>query len=120
MPQENIYRKQKEVLDLSLLYKTTKRYCGTEGQQSIDPVVFFKLISADYLENMNSDRKIINNTAMRFGKRQAIDRAYIKANASMDSLVGKEILDDGNIFTDELISNDEAVSTKQKEGRSLS
>jgi len=51
VPQENIYRKQKEVLDLSLLYKTTKRYCGTEGQQSIDPVVFFKLILADYLEN---------------------------------------------------------------------
>ena len=51
VPQENIYRKLKEVLDLSLLYKTTKHYYGTEGQQSIDPVVFFKLILADYLEN---------------------------------------------------------------------
>jgi hypothetical protein len=32
------------------------------------------------------------------GKRQAIDSAYIKANASMDSLQEKEIIDDVELY----------------------
>ncbi|MBK7856915.1 MAG: transposase [Bacteroidetes bacterium] len=36
-----------------------------EGQASIDPVVFFKLILVGYLENLNSDRKIIDHSKMR-------------------------------------------------------
>lgn len=164
VPQENIYRKLKDVLDLNFLYKTTKNYYGTEGHQSIDPVVFFKLILVGYLENLNSDRKIINHSSMRLdvlyfigydldeelpwhstlsrtrnlygedvfkemfqnvlslcvskgmvcGKRQAIDSAYIKANASMDSLAKKAILEDGKAFTDELLANDENTVSKRK------
>lgn len=128
-------------LDLHWLYKATSKYYGVEGQQSIDPIVFFKLILIGYLENLNSDRKIIEHSRMRLdilfflgydldeelpwhstisrtrqlygeevfkelfskvlglcvskgmlsGKRQAIDSAYIKANACMDSLVEKQI-----------------------------
>ena len=144
------------------MYKETKKYYGTEGQQSIDPVVFFKLILIGYLENLGSDRRIINTVSMRLdmlyfigydideqlpwhstlsrtrqlygeslfkdifkqvlkqcidkgmvaGRRQAMDSAPVKANASMDSLKEKEVLDDGDDYTDELNDNDEAQTNK--------
>jgi transposase len=65
VPADNFYRKLKETLDLRFLYKTTAPYYGTEGQESIDPVVFFKLILIGYLENLASDRRIINTVSMR-------------------------------------------------------
>jgi transposase len=65
VPVDNFYRKLNETLDLRFLYKTTARYYGTEGQESIDPVVFFKLILIGYLENLGSDRRIINTVSMR-------------------------------------------------------
>ncbi|WP_225975381.1 IS1182 family transposase [Panacibacter ginsenosidivorans] len=65
VPEDNFYRRLKELLDLRWLYTTTKKYYGTEGQQSIDPVVFFKLILIGYLENLGSDRRIINTVSMR-------------------------------------------------------
>jgi transposase len=152
VPEENFYRRLKAVLDLQWLYKVTQQYYGTEGQQSIDPVVFFKLILIGYLENLNSDRKIIEHSRLRLdilyflgydideefpwhstlsrtrqlygeevfkelfgkvlgfcvskgmlsGKRQAIDSAFVKANASMDSLVEKEIIEDGQQYLMEL------------------
>lgn len=152
VPADNFYRRLKDQLDLQFVYKSTKKYYGTEGQQSIDPVVFFKLILIGYLENLNSDRKIIDHSKMRLdilyflgydldeelpwhstlsrtrqlygeevfkelfskvlglcvhkgmlsGRRQAIDSAYIKANASMDSLVEKEIIADGQQYLQEL------------------
>ena len=152
VPADNFYRRLREVLDLQWLYKATKRYYGLEGQQSIDPVVFFKLILIGYLENLNSDRKIIDHSRLRLdilfflgydideelpwhstlsrtrqlygeevfkelfskilslcvsksmlsGRRQAIDSAYIKANASMDSLVEKQIIEDGEQYLQEL------------------
>lgn len=156
VPVDNFYRRLKDQLDLQWLYKSTKNYYGQEGQQSIDPVVFFKLILVGYLENLNSDRKIIAHSKMRLdilfflgydldeelpwhstisrtrqlygeevfkelfskvlslcvckqmlsGRRQAIDSAYIKANASMDSLVEKEIIEDGQHYLDELQHDD--------------
>lgn len=163
VPRDNFYRQLKEQLDLRFLFKATGNYYGSEGQKSIDPVVFFKLILVGYLENLNSDRKIIEHARMRLdilyfigydideelpwhstlsrtrqllgeeiflelfrsvlklcidkgmvsGKRQAIDSAYIKANASLSSLVEKEVLDDAKTFNDELANNDEKI-TKEK------
>lgn len=157
VPVENIYRRLKSELDLSFLKSATKKYYGSEGQKSIDPEVFFKLILVGYLENLNSDRKIIAHATMRLdilyfigydldeelpwhstisrtrglygedvfrklfksvlalcvkkgmvaGKRQAIDSAFIKANASLDSVAEKEVIDDGDVFLSELESNDE-------------
>ncbi len=157
VPADNFYRKLNQMLDLDFIYQETKQYYGLEGQQSIDPVVFFKLILMGYFENLNSDRKIIQHASMRMdilffigyniddelpwhstlsrtrnlygeevfkslfkkvlslcvqkqmvgGKRQAIDSAYIKANASLDSLVEKEVLEDGDNFVNELTENDE-------------
>src|SRR5688500_311998 len=62
---DNLYRRLKQSVDVQWLYKSTKKYYGSEGQQSIDPVVFFKLILVGYLENLNSDRKIIEHSKMR-------------------------------------------------------
>jgi transposase len=157
VPSDNFYRRLKETLDLRFLYKTTAGYYGSEGQESIDPVVFFKLMLVGYLENLGSDRRIIATASMRLdvlyfigynideplpwhstlsrtrqlygedvfkglfknvlkkcidkgmvsGRRQAVDSALIKANASMDSIAEKEIMTDAEAFADELTSNEE-------------
>lgn len=162
VPEENFYRQMKENLDLRFLYKATEKYYGSEGQKSIDPEVFFKLILVGYLENLNSDRKIIAHSRMRLdilffigydideelpwhstlsrtrelfgeeiflelfkqvlklcidkgmvqGKRQAVDSAYIKANASLNSLEEKEITDDAEKFSQELHENDDSREKK--------
>ena len=65
VPPDNFYRRLKEVMNLQWLYKATQKYYGTEGQQSIDPVVFFKLMLIGYLENLGSDRRIISTVSMR-------------------------------------------------------
>jgi len=41
------------------------------------------------------------------GRRQAVDSALIKTNASMDSIAEKEIMDDADVFADELATNEE-------------
>jgi transposase len=157
VPVDNFYRRLKEVLNLQWLYKATKQYYGTEGQQSIDPVVFFKLMLIGYLENLGSDRRIINTVSMRLdmlffigydideplpwhstlsrtrqlygeelfkqlfkevlkqcidkgmvaGRRQVMDSVAVKANASMDSLIEKDILDDAIAYSDELKTEEE-------------
>ncbi|GAA3592306.1 hypothetical protein GCM10022396_07020 [Flavivirga amylovorans] len=43
----------------------TKPYYGSSGQKSIDPVVFFKLCLVGYLENIISDRHLIQHSSMR-------------------------------------------------------
>jgi transposase len=65
VPEDNFYRRLKDVFNLQWLYKETKQYYGTEGQQSIDPVVFFKLMLIGYLENLGSDRRIISTVSLR-------------------------------------------------------
>ena len=162
VPKDNFYRMLKEKLPLQFLYHLTGKYYGDEGQKSIDPVVFFKLILVGYLENLNSDRRIIEHAKMRLdilyfigydideelpwhstlsrtrqllgeeiflelfrkvlklcidkgmvnGKRQAIDSAYIKANASLSSLVEKDVMDDAQTYRDELENNDDSREKK--------
>lgn len=65
VPADNFYRRLKSLLDLEFLYPATLKYYGKEGQKSIDPVVFIKLMLVGYLENINSDRRIITSTGMR-------------------------------------------------------
>ena len=157
VPADNFYRRLKDSLDLRWLYKKTAKYYGSEGQKSIDPVVFMKLMLIGYLENLGSDRRIIATAQMRLdmlyflgydldeqlpwhstlsrtrqlygeevfrelfvkvlrkaiekgmvaGKRQAIDSAPVKANASMNSLKKKEILQDGAEYAEQIKEEDD-------------
>ncbi|MGL6268389.1 MAG: transposase [Chitinophagaceae bacterium] len=171
VPEDNFYHRLKGILNLQWVYRETKKYYGSEGQQSIDPVVFFKLILIGYLENLGSDRRIISHASMRLdmrfflgydideslpwhstlsrtrqlygedlfkgifkqvlvqcidkgmvaGIRQAMDSAPVKANASMGSLVEKEILDDADAYADELseTEEDQKKAFHQQEKREL-
>ena len=160
VPEGNFYRRLRELLDLRWLYKKTRKYYGSEGQKSVDPVVFFKLVLIGYLENLGSDRRIIQTVSMRLdmlyflgydldedlpwhstlsrtrglygeevfkllfrkvlsqcidkgmvsGRRQAVDSVPVKANASMNSLVRKEVLKDGEDYAASLKGEDEAIS----------
>lgn len=65
VPEHNFYRQLKSVLDLNYLYESTQHYYGSSGQKSIDSVVFFKLCLVGYLENIISDRKLIQHCSMR-------------------------------------------------------
>ena len=65
IPEENFYRRLKDALSLDFLYRLTQKFYGTSGQKSIDPVVFFKLCLVGYLENMITDRGVINHASMR-------------------------------------------------------
>jgi transposase len=164
VPEDNFYRLIVRELDLKFLYKATEKYYGVEGQESIDPVVFFKICLVGYLNNITSDRKLIeycsDSLAIRLflkydideplpwhstisrtrqlygeevflslfrkvlsmcvskgmvsGRRQAIDSAYIKANASMDSLLEKEVLEDAACYTQELSENIEHTVSESK------
>lgn len=160
VPADNFYRQLKKILDLDFLYKSTSGYYGKEGQKSIDPIVFMKLMLVGYIENLNSDRRIVNTSRMRMdilyflgydldeelpwhstlsrtrklygeeqftaifkqvlklcidkglisGKRQAVDSALIQANASMDKMAERrvvEIMNDAQAYSKELNANSE-------------
>ncbi len=163
VPPDNFYRKLNSSLDFRFLYKATAHYYGTEGQESIDPVVFFKLMLVGYLENLSSDRRIVTIATMRLdilyfigydidetlpwhstlsrtrqlygedifrelfkrvlkqcigkgmvsGRRQAVDSVHVKANASMDSIEEKSILDDADVFAQELKDQEEGENQSQ-------
>ena len=157
VPRDNFYRKLNTVLDLRWLRKETRHYYGTEGQKSIDPEVFMKMLLVGYLNNICSDRRLVDTCSNRLdlrlflgydideelpwhstisrtrqlwgedvflklfqrvlgmcvdkgmvrGKRQAMDAAPIKANASMDSLLEKEVEEDVAAYADELDAGSE-------------
>jgi len=157
IPTDNFYRRLSGLIDLSFLYPLTAPYYGAEGQKSIDPVVFMKLMLVGYLENLNSDRRIITTARLRLdilyfigydideelpwhstlsrtrhlygehvftelfkrvlkqcidlgmisGRRQAVDGFFIKANASLDSMIEKEILEDAATYRQELKANED-------------
>ncbi|WP_218915846.1 IS1182 family transposase, partial [Nitrosococcus oceani] len=65
IPKNNFYRRLKGVLDLDHLYPATRAHYGESGQKSIDPVVFFKLCLVGYLENIISDRQLIDHCSLR-------------------------------------------------------
>ena len=65
VPKDNFYHRLKQVLDLTFLYPAVEPYYGKCGQQSIDPVVFFKLLLVGHLENLTSDRAIVRKSQLR-------------------------------------------------------
>jgi len=51
------------------------------------------------------------------GKRQAMDSAFIKANASLDSLLEKEVIDDAATYAEELNQRTENKAYAQRMSR---
>jgi transposase len=65
IPENNFYRRLNNALHLDFLYHETKTNYGDCGQKSIDPVVFFKLCLVGYLENIISDRQLMEHCSLR-------------------------------------------------------
>lgn len=65
VPAHNFYRRLDALLNLDFLYEATQDLYSHTGQPSLDPVVFFKLVLVGYLENITSDRRLLEHCAMR-------------------------------------------------------
>ena len=65
IPECNFYRQLKRVIDLQFVRAMAKPYYGSEGQKSLDPTVFSRLMLVGYLENIISDRQLIEHVSMR-------------------------------------------------------
>jgi transposase len=166
IPEDNFYRRLKSTLDLTFLKKKAAPLYGRCGQQSIDTAVFFKMVLVGYLENLASDRQLVDFCSMRmdilyflnynideplpwhstisrtrqlFGKdlfeelfnmilemciekgmvaghTQAIDAAFVKANASLDSLeVKKAPCDPGEYVQKTFCLNEEPIRKASKD-----
>lgn len=53
---DNFYQILDSHLDIHFLYSKTKKYYAFEDQESIDHVVFFKILIVGYLNYINNDR----------------------------------------------------------------
>ncbi|RZK20687.1 MAG: IS1182 family transposase [Hymenobacter sp.] len=65
IPKHNLYRRLGELLDWDFLYEQTQGLYSHTGQPSLDPVVFFKLVLVGRLENIVSDRRLVEHCALR-------------------------------------------------------
>ena len=65
VPRHNLYRRLAELVDWTFLYEETRALYSHTGQPSLDPVVFFKLVLVGRLENLVSDRRLIEHCALR-------------------------------------------------------
>ena len=65
VPRHNLYRRLAEWVDWSFLYEETQSLYSHTGQPSLDPVVFFKLVLVGRLENLVSDRRLVEHCALR-------------------------------------------------------
>jgi transposase len=140
VPKQNLYRRLAELLDWDFLYQQTQDLYSHTGQPSLDPVIFFKLMLVSRLENLVSDRRLVEHCSLRLdilyflgyevdedlpwhstisrtrqlypaaiferlfdhvftqcvaaglvtGHTQAVDSAFVKANASLESLCEKQ------------------------------
>jgi len=64
VPKQNLYCRLGELLDWNFLYEQTRALYSHTGQPSLDPVVFFKLVLVGRLENIASDRRLIEHCAL--------------------------------------------------------
>jgi transposase len=65
VPKQNLYRRLAELLDWDILYQQTRALYSHTGQPSLDPVVFFKLVLVGRLENIASDRRLVEHCSLR-------------------------------------------------------
>jgi transposase len=65
VPKHNFYRRLRDLVDWEFLREQTRPVYSHTGQPSLDPVVFFKLVLVGRLENIVSDRRLIEQCALR-------------------------------------------------------
>ncbi|WP_324680460.1 IS1182 family transposase [Hymenobacter sp. GOD-10R] len=65
VPKHTFYRRLSDLLDWNFLYQQTQALYSHTGQPSLDPVVFFKLVLVSRLENISSDRRLVEQCALR-------------------------------------------------------
>ncbi|QKG59234.1 IS1182 family transposase (plasmid) [Hymenobacter sp. BRD128] len=65
VPKQNLYRRLAELLNWDFLYQQTRALYSHTGQPSLDPVVFFKLVLVGRLENIASDRRLVEHCSLR-------------------------------------------------------
>jgi transposase len=65
VPRHNFYRRLAELVDWRFLYQETQTLYSHTGQPSLDPVVFFKLVLVGRLENLVSDRRLVEHCALQ-------------------------------------------------------
>jgi len=65
VPAHNFYRRLAELVDWTFLYQQTQALYSHTGQPSLDPVVVFKLMLVGRLENLVSDRRLVEHCALR-------------------------------------------------------
>ena len=65
VPPHNLYRRLAELVDWTFLHEETRALYSHTGQPSLDPVVFFKLVLVGRLENLVSDRRLVEHCALR-------------------------------------------------------
>ena len=58
VPKNHIVRKYEMAIDWNFIYDLTKDLYSTKGAPAIDPVVLFKMVMLNYLEGINSMRKL--------------------------------------------------------------
>lgn len=142
VPAESFYYKLSQAVDFKFVRLLFAPYYSTTGRPSLDPVVFIKLLLVSHLENITSDRKLLQMAHLHLGIRyfigynleqplpfhstlsrtrqripvtvfeqcfskvlglciesglvaghtQAVDSAYVKANASITSMQPKQTI----------------------------
>jgi transposase len=65
VPKQNLCRRLAELLDWDFLYEQTRSVYSHTGQPSLDPVVFFKFVLVSRLENISSDRRLVEHCSLR-------------------------------------------------------
>ena len=65
VPKHNFHRRLGDVLDWEFVREQTRPVYSHTGQPSLDPVVFFKLVLVGRLENIVSDRRLVEQCALR-------------------------------------------------------
>lgn len=69
VPARHFYQQLLEEVDFSFIRPLFKPFYSTIGRPSIDPVVFVKLLLVSHLENITSDRKLLELANLHLGIR---------------------------------------------------
>jgi transposase len=76
IPEDHILRKIDAVLDLSFLYEKVKGLYGYNGNESVDPVVIFKIWLIGYFFGIPSERKLVSEIRLNLGYRWFLGYDY--------------------------------------------